>query len=270
MQMRHGKVLSIMAMLAISLAGCEYAGPAEGAVSSPSQSETGEQRSFQENVDEVAGLLKASPADPGMPSEAKPAGELSIELAPGDYMVKSACAGGHAASLSIVQGESTPLTMPYTCDSVPERFVRHAGGPITIRATPPTGEPAAAGVTVQPNTDPRASELEDMQEWSSQQLRPVIAGQRAGSTLSNTATSYGMTSLNLGKYELHFVCEGPPEVQFSVSSPSGAEVLAPLRVRCNGEVFKTSVDLVSQDVDFQMDPADRTVGRYAFRLVPST
>ncbi|WP_457965960.1 hypothetical protein M1E17_05385 [Arthrobacter sp. D1-29] len=258
-----------MAMLAISLAGCEYGGPAEGAVSPPSQSETSEQRSFQENVEEVAGLLKASPTDPGMPSEAEPTGELSIELAPGDYMVKSACAGGHGANLAIVQGESAPLTMLYTCDSVAERFVRHAGGPIAISATAPSGKPAAAGVTVQPNTDTRASELEDLKEWSAQQLQPEIPGQRAGSTLSDTVISYGMTSLDPGRYELHFVCEGPPQVQFSMSRPLGAEVLAPVRVPCNGDVFKTSVELVSQDADFRIDSGDRTVGRYAFRLVPS-
>jgi hypothetical protein len=79
-----------------------------------------------------------------------------------------------------------------------------------------------------------------------------------------------MTSLEPGTYEVHFVCAGPPEVQFSVSSPSGADVLAPVQVPCNGEVFKTSVDVVSQDADFRIDPADRTEGRYAFRLVPST
>ncbi|UZX02137.1 hypothetical protein F8G81_05520 [Arthrobacter sp. CDRTa11] len=205
-----------------------------------------------------------------MPSETEPAGELTIELAPGDYTVKSACAGGNSANLSIVQGERPPLTMPYTCDSVLERFVRHPGGPLTISATVPTGKPAAAGVTVQPNTDARASELEDLQEWSAQRLGPEKPGQHYGSTVSDTVTNYGMTALDPGTYELHFVCEGPPEVQLSVSVPSGAEVLAPVRVPCNGDLFKTSLELVSQDADFRIDPGDRTVGRYAFRLVPST
>ncbi|WP_162943649.1 hypothetical protein [Arthrobacter celericrescens] len=217
----------------------------------------------------MARLLGASANDPGMPSGAEPAGELSIDLAPGDYTVRSACAGVFGVELTIVEGEGAPLTVPYTCDSVLERFLRHAGGPVAIRVTPPTGKPAAAGVTVQPNADPRASELEDLQEWFQQQLQPELPGQSAGSANSNTAISSGSLSVTPGKYKLHFVCDGPSSAQLSVASWAGAEVLAPVRVRCNGEVFETSVTLATEGADLRMESGGGTEARYAFRLVPS-
>ena len=204
-----------------------------------------------------------------MPSEAESAGELSIVLAPGDYMVKTACAGVHGAKLTIVKGEGPPVTTEYTCGFTLERFVRHDGGPITISAIPPTGRPAATGVTVQPNTDPRASELEDRAEWASRQLKPDLPGQSAGSASSNTATSVGFVSAEPGNYEVHFICEGPPEAQLSVSTSARAEVLAPVQVPCNGEVFKAPVRLDTEGADFHMDPGNGAEGRYAFRLVPS-
>ncbi|WP_144406306.1 hypothetical protein [Arthrobacter sp. SPG23] len=203
-----------------------------------------------------------------MPSETEPAGELSVDLVPGDYMVKGACAGVHGLKVSIVEGEKAPLTVPYTCDSVMERFIRHTGGPITISATPPMDKPAAAGVTIRPNTDPRAAALKDMAEWLAQQLQPEIAGQHAGSAGSNSPTSMGMPA-EPGSYEVHFICEGPPEAQFSVSSWAGVEVLAPVRVPCNGDVFKASVELPTKGADFNMAPSNGAESRYAFRLVSS-
>ena len=265
--MRLARSRFVAAVLIIPLAGCEYSGGDKVAVS-PTEGGIEQKPSFEENVAEVSRLLGASENDPGMPSEAAPAGQLSVDLAPGDYTVKSACAGAHGVKVSIAEGEKSPLTVPYSCDSVLERFLRHPGGPITISATSPVDRPAAAGVTIQPNTDPRASELEDMAEWSAQQLQPEIPGQSAGSTGSNSATSFGM-SAEPGKYEMHFICEGPPEVQFSVSSWAGAEVLAPVRAFCNGDVFKAFVELPTKGADFNMTPSNGAEGRYAFRLVPS-
>jgi hypothetical protein len=167
-----------------------------------------------------------------------------------------------------VKGEGLPEAMPYTCDSTLERFVRHAGGPITISAIPPTGRPAATGVTVQPNTEPRASELEDVREWSLQQLKPDLPGQSTGSASSNTATSYGM-SAEPGNYELHFVCEGPSEAELSVSTSARAEVIAAVPVSCNGDVFKAPVRLDTEGVYFTMNPVSGSEARYAFKLVPS-
>ena len=268
MQTRRKRVLFVLAALVIPLAGCEYSSPAEGPRQSSPQASAAQAPSFEENVDDVARLLEVSTSDPGMPSEAKPAGELSIELAPGDYMVKTACAGVHGAKLTIVKGEGPPEATEYTCDSTLERFVRHAGGPITIRAIPPTGRPAATGVTVQTNTEPRASELEDMREWASQQLKPDLPGQLAGSASSDTATSIGM-SAEPGNYELHFICEGPSEAELSVSTSARTEVLAAVPVSCNGDVFKAPVQLDTEGVDFTMNPGSGSDGRYAFRLVPS-
>jgi hypothetical protein len=268
--MRLARYWFVAGVLLISLAGCVYSAPGDRVAVSPPQVGTEQKPSFEENVDEVARALETSADDPGMPSEARPAGELSVDLAPGDYMVKSACAGVHGVELSIAaEGGSAPLTVPYTCDSVLERFVRHTGGPISISATPSLDKPAAAGVIVQPNTDPRASELEDMSEWSAQQLQPVIPGQFAGSAGSNAATSSGV-SANPGSYEVHFICEGPSEAQFSVSSWAGVELLAPVRVPCNGDVFEASVELPTKGADFNISaPRNGGEGRYAFRLVPS-
>lgn len=266
-QMRLARSWFVAAVLIMPLAGCEYSGLEDKVAVSPNQGGS-EKRSFGENVDEVARLLEASADDPGMPSEAESAGEVSIDLAPGDYMVKSACAGVQEVKVSVVQGEKPPLTLPYMCDSVLQTFVRHAGGPITISAIPPVDKPAAAGFTVQPNTDPLASEYEDLSEWSAQQLQPEIPGQFAGSTPgSNSATTAVLFSAVPGSYEVHFICEGPTEVQFSVSTRTGVEVLAPVRVLCKGDVFKASVELPTKGADFNMAPSNGA--RYAFRLVPA-
>lgn len=267
-QTLRGRVLFVFAVLVIPLAACEYSGQADNPVNSPSRSETAQPRSFQENVDEVARLLEVSAADPGMPSQAEPTGELSIVLAAGDYTVKTACAGVHGAKLTIAKGEGMPEATSYTCGSILERFVRHSGGPITISAIPATGRPAASGVTVQANTDPRASALEDLAEWSSQQLKPDLPRQLAGSTTSSTSTGFGL-SAEPGNYELHFICEGPPHAELSVSTYAGAEVLAPTQVSCTGDVFKAPVQLGTKGADLSMNPESGPDGRYAFRLVPS-
>jgi hypothetical protein len=265
MQTPRMRALPIFAALVILLPGCEYTGPDEGPRPALALA-SAEPRSFEENVDEVARLLEVPPTAPGMPSQSDPGGKLSTDLAPGDYTVKSACGGVYGAKVTIVRGEGSPETTPFTCDTKLERFVRHAGGPITLSAVPATGKPAAAGVTLEPNDDPRASALEDMREWSSQQLKPDVPGQLAGSTSSNTG--YGMPA-EPGNYELHFICEGPLEAELSVSSWAGAEVLAPVRVPCNGDVFTAQVQLATEGADFRMDPGSGTEGRYAFRLIPS-
>ncbi len=156
--------------------------------------------------------------------------------------------------------------MDFSCDARLERFVRHRGGPITISAIPATGRQGAAGVTLQPNTDPRASELEDLGEWSGRQLKPALPGEISGATSSNSG--YGM-SAEPGMYELHFTCEGPAEAELSVSTWAGAEVLAPVQVPCNAGVFTAKVELATEGADFTMNSRGGPKGRYAFRLVPS-
>jgi hypothetical protein len=259
------RALLILAALVILLSGCEYTGPEEGPSPAPPQASAGPP-SFEDNIKEVARLLEAAPNDPGMPSQSEPAGKLSADLAPGDYKVSSACAGVYGAKVTIVQGGGLPLTSPFSCDAGLERFVRHAGGHITISAVPATGKAAAAGVTVEPNDDPRASTLEDMREWSSQQLKPDLPGQLAA--YADSSVGSGLLA-QPGNYELHFTCEGPPEAMLSVSTWAGAEVLAPVRVPCNGNVFKAHVRLATEGADFRMNPVSGTEGRYAFRLVPS-
>ncbi len=140
-------------------------------------------------------------------------------------------------------------------------------GPAEI-TVPATGRPAAAGMTLEPSGDPRFSELEDMREWASEQLKPALPGQSAGYTGSNSPTGYGM-SAKPGNYELHFLCEGPADVELSVASWAGAAVLAPVRVECNGGVFTARVKLDTDGADFTMKPGGDAEGRYAFRLVPS-
>lgn len=262
---RTRALLIFAALVTTTLSGCEYSDGDEGPPPESARA-SAEPRSFEDNVDEVARLLDVPPTDPGMPSQAEPGGELSTDLAPGDYKVRSACAGGHGAIVTIVKGGGLPETAPFTCDTTLERFVRHTGGPITISVVPATGSPAAAGVTLEPNDDPRASELEDIREWSSRQLKPDLPGQVAGS--ASASSSYGM-SAEPGNYELHFLCEGPSDVELSVSTWSGAVVLAPVRIPCDGGVFRAQVQLATEGADFRMNPAAGTEGRYAFRLVPS-
>jgi hypothetical protein len=205
-----------------------------------------------------------------MPSEAEPAGKLSTVLAPGDYKVSGACAGVYGAKLTIIRGdEGLPEATEFKCDATLERFLRHTGGPITISAVPATGRPAAAGLTLGPNTDPQASALEDLSEWASQQLQPELPGELRGFTASDSPTGFG-TSAAPGAYELHFMCVGPSKAGLSVSTWAGAEVLAPVLVDCNGDIFKATVQLGTEGADLKMDPGSGPDARYAFRLVPST
>ena len=67
-----------------------------------------------------------------MPSEAEPAGKLSLDLAPGDYLVTGACAGVYGAKLTVVKADGVPEAASFECDAPLDRFVRHGGGPLTI------------------------------------------------------------------------------------------------------------------------------------------
>ncbi|PTT61406.1 hypothetical protein DBR22_19015 [Arthrobacter sp. HMWF013] len=260
-------VLVMMAALVMALAGCEYGGldarpaPASSPVS-PAP------RSFEENAAEVVRLLGAPASDLGLPSEAEPAGKLSLVLAPGDYVVTGACAGVYGAKLTIVKGEGMPEASSFECDAALDRFVRHSGGPITISAVPPTGRPSATGVKVRPNTDRRASELEDFSEWSATQLLPYVPGESRGATSANS-TAAGSLQAEPGQYELHFVCSGPPGAALSAASWAGAEVLAPVQVICDGQVFTTTLLLPTEGVDLTMSPGGGPDGRFAYKLVPA-
>jgi hypothetical protein len=268
MQAQSRAVLFVLAALAIPMGGCEYSGTAEDPRPPSPQASTEPPRSFDENINEVARLLEASTTDPGLPSEARPNAELSTVLAPGDYVVKAACAGVHSAKLLIVAGDSAGESTDYPCNTAQPRLLRHTGGPITVSATPATGRPAAAGVTLKPNSDPRASELEDMREWASQQLKPSLPNERFGSASSDTSIGFALEA-KPGRYELHFLCSGPSQAELSVSTWAGGSVLGPVQVHCNGDVFKAPVQLGSAGADFEMNPGSGPEGRYAFRLVPS-
>ncbi|MBT2596206.1 hypothetical protein [Arthrobacter sp. ISL-72] len=226
------------------------------------------QRSFEDNVNEVARLLEASPTDPGMPSEAEPAGKLFLVLAPGDYVVTGACAGVQGAKLTIVRDDGVPEASDFDCDSPLDRFLRHDGGPITISAIPPTGRPSATGVKVEANTDRRASELEDLSDWSAKQLQPQVPGELRGASSGNTTTTATLLA-EPGRYELQIVCAGTPWAELSVSTSAGAEVLAPVRVPCDGQPVKTPLLLPTQGADLTMSPSDGLEGSFAYRLVPA-
>jgi hypothetical protein len=223
---------------------------------------------LEENAEEVLRMLGTPASDPGMPSEAEPAGKLFLVLAPGDYRVTGACAGVNGAKLTIVKADGVPEASDFECDSTLERFVRHAGGPITISAVPPTGRPSATGVKVQPNTDPRASEMADFGEWSRQQLQPHLPGELSGANRANTTTT-GTMSAEPGPYDLQFVCEGPPHAELSVSTTAGAEVLAPVQVPCDGQVFRAPVLLPTEGVSVTMSPGGGPDARFAYKLIPS-
>lgn len=203
----------VSAVLAMSLVGCEYSGPNEQPAPSSAPA-TPQPRSFEENAREVVRLLEASPADPGMPSEAEPAGKLSLDLAPGDYLVTGACAGVYGAKLTVVKADGVPEAASFECGAPLDRFVRHDGGPLTISAVPPTGRPAATGVKVQTNPDPRASELEDLSEWAAQQLQPRLPGELRATSSGNTTTTAGL-SAQPGQYELQTMGPGGLDSRFA-------------------------------------------------------
>ncbi|MDR6415659.1 hypothetical protein [Pseudarthrobacter sulfonivorans] len=268
MPARRRGVLFVAAALVLALAGCEYSGPAEQPAPASSPTATPQPRSVGENAEEVVRLLGTAASDPGMPSEAEPVGKLFLVLAPGDYVVTGACAGVYGAKLTLVKADGVPEASDFECDSTLERFVRHAGGPITISAVPPTGRPSATGVKVQPNTDPRASEMADFGEWSRQQLQPHLPGELSGASRANTPT-IGTLMAKPGKYELRFVCDGPTGAELSVSTAAGAEVLAPVQVPCDGKVFRAPVRLPTEGADVRMSPAGSLDARYAYKLVPT-
>lgn len=267
MPARRIRMFIVAAVLAMPLAGCEYSGPDEPPAPSSPPPATPSAASFKDNVNEVTRLLGASPADPGVPSEAEPAGKLSLELAPGDYLVTGACAGVYGAKLTLVKADGVPEVTSFECTSTLDRFVRHDGGPLTISAVPPTGRPAATGVKVQVNPDRRASELEDLSDWGTQQLQPGLPGELRGTSSGNTTTTASL-SAPPGQYELHLVCAGLPVAELSVSTWKGAEVLAPVQVPCGGSVFKAPVVLATEGADLTIGPGGLD-SRFAYRLVPT-
>ncbi|WP_142057850.1 hypothetical protein [Pseudarthrobacter sp. B4EP4b] len=171
-------------------------------------------------------------------------------------MVSGACAGTYGAKLTIVKGDGEPEASSFECGSTLDRFVRHDGGPITHSAVPPSGKPAATGVKVQTNPDRRASELEDLSEWSEEQLQPRLPGELRGTSSGNT-TSTATLMAAPGQYELQFVCDWLPGAQLSVSTAAGVEVLAPVQVPCTGTMFKAPVLLPTEGAGLTMI---RTVG----------
>ncbi|MFD0047614.1 hypothetical protein ACFVGV_20750 [Pseudarthrobacter scleromae] len=257
----------VAAVLAMPLAGCEYSGPDEPPAPSSPPPATPSAASFKDNVNEVARLLEASPTGPGMPSEAEPAGKLSLDLAPGDYLVTGACAGVYGAKLTLVKADGVPEASSFECTSTLDRFVRHDGGPLTISAVPPTGRPAATGVKVQANPDHRLSELEDLSDWAAQQLQPPVPGELRGTGSGNTTTTAGVAAAP-GQYELQLVCAGLPVAELSVSTWNGAELLAPASVPCGGSVFKAPLVLPTEGANLTMGPGGLD-SRFAYRLVPT-
>ena len=140
-QMRLARSWFVAAVLIMPLAGCEYSGQEDKVTVSPNQGGSEQKPSFEENVDEVARLLGTSADDPGMPSEAESAGELSIDLAPGDFIVKSACAGVQEVRVSVVQGGKPPLTLPYTCDPFCKGSSGTPAGPSQLVPSHPWASP---------------------------------------------------------------------------------------------------------------------------------
>lgn len=273
MPARRTGFLFLAAVGVVALGGCEYTGPDEPAAAAPSPAptrlETPPPASFEQNVKEVARKLKAAPTDAGMPSDAEPAGKLVLALAPGDYTITGACAGVYGAKLTVTREDGVPEAAYFECKDTLDRFFRHHGGPLTISAVPPVGKPAATGVKVQRNQDPRASELEDLSDWSGEQLQPPVAGELRGASHGNTRT--GMTMMaDPGRYHLDFLCSGPSFAELSVATAAGAEVLAPVRVPCDGQAVRMPLQLSTPGADFSMSPLDGVEGRYAYRLVPTT
>jgi hypothetical protein len=107
-----------------------------------------------------------------------------------------------------------------------------------------------------------------LSEWTTQQLQPQVPGELRGTSGANTTTT-GTLMAEPGEYELHFVCAGPTFAELSVSTAAGAEVLAPVRVPCDGQAVKTPLLLPTQGADLTMTPDDGVDGRFAYRLVPT-
>ncbi len=215
----------------------------------------------------MAALLGVSLTEPGMPSDAEPAGKLSLALAPGDYLVTGACAGVYGAKLTIVGEDGVPERAEFRCDATLDRFMRHNGGPVTISTVPPTGKPSATGVKIEANPDPRLSELEDLSDWSSQQLQPVLPGELRGSHQGNQPAAATLTA-EPGQYELQIVCDGVPWTKAGLAAAAGAEILAPVNIPCDGKVLKVPVLLTGKGAGFRVNPDENPSARFAYRLVP--
>lgn len=203
-----------------------------------------------------------------MPSDEEPAGKLTLVLAPGDYMVTGACAGTYGAKLTITGEDGVPELSYFECTDTLDRFMRHDGGPVTISAVPSTGKPSATGVKIQANPDPRASELKDLSEWSSQQLQPRIPGELSGSHRGNTVFTSTLMA-KPGRYELHIVCDGTPYAGLALATAAGAEIQAPVNIICEGTVLKSPVVLPTEGLDITIDPVGSPSARFAYRLVPA-
>jgi hypothetical protein len=93
-----------------------------------------------------------------------------------------------------------------------------------------------------------------------------MPGELRGINGSNTTTT-GTLMAEPGHYELHFVCAGPTFAELSVSTSGGVEVLAPVRVPCDGQTVKTPLLLPDQGADLTMSPDSGVEGRFAYRLV---
>lgn len=272
MPARRTGSLFLAAFAAVVLAGCEYTGPEEPAPAAASpvatRLETPPPASFEQNVEEVARKLKAAPTDAGMPSDAEPAGKLVLALGPGDYTITGACAGVYGAKLTVIREDGVPEAAYFECKDTLDKFFRHDGGPLTISAVPPEGKPAATGVSVQRNQDPRASALEDFSDWSGEQLQPQVPGELRGASSGNARTGTTLMA-DPGQYHLDFLCAGPSFAELSVSTAAGAEVLAPVRVPCDGQAVRMPLQLSTPGADIYMSPLEGIDGRYAYRLVPA-
>lgn len=270
MQAQAGMVLLMVVTPGILLTGCEYGGSGELPVQASAQAATPPSQGFDENLDQIARRLDVSATDPGLPSEAGVGGEMSADLAPGDYLIMAACAGVDGAMLTVTRGEDVSESADVKCGPRFEQFIRHPGGRITISAVPGPGRTeSAAGVALKVNDNPKAAELEDMREWSAQKLKPAMPGQIAGSTSSNSSTGYGFQA-EPGTYELQLVCEGASGAEVSMVTWSNSKILIPQAVQCNGDVFTATVDLPTKGADLRMEPVDGDMDtRYAFRLIPA-
>lgn len=119
------------------------------------------------------------------------------------------------------------------------------------------------------SNNPEAAETEDLKEWSSQQLKPAVAGQTAGSASSKSGTGYGF-QVEPGGYELQFLCEGSSASEISMVTWAESEILTPQVVTCDGGIFSAQVEAPTKGVDLRMDPTSGdTETRYAFRLIPA-
>jgi hypothetical protein len=168
--------------------------------------------------------------------------------------------------LFVLAAFGIPLVIPLT-------GCQYVGTPDAPVQTNPqaSAEPTPSfqeNLTEGPTSDPRASELNDLRDWASQALKPALPGEKAGAGSSSSIFTQGV-SATPGSYELHFLCEGPSEVELSIATWRGVAVLEPVKLPCDGTVFKAPVQLATEGADIKAVPDTGHEGRYAYRLVPS-